>query len=171
MVDRECRVEKAPGAMLEILLSYSDSRRTELKPVNVLLSMQLIWLLRSILETHDIDMISEWSLCACFVWIERCWNTIQPCCLNFSFITPGSYFIIWEYQVETVNTDKDTEKIKEHKLYWHKMIKQRAGLNSNQAPEDGCDNACSITLAFDMKSCETMLTELVSISNLWDGVT
>lgn len=59
MVDRECRVEKAPGAMLEILLSYSDSRRTELKPVNVLLSMQLIWLLRSILETHDIDMISE----------------------------------------------------------------------------------------------------------------
>lgn len=52
MVDRECRVEKAPGAMLEILLSYSDSRRTELKPVNVLLSMQLIWLLRSILETH-----------------------------------------------------------------------------------------------------------------------
>lgn len=52
MVDRECRVEKAPGAMLEILLSYSDSRRTELRPVNVLLSMQLIWLLRSILETH-----------------------------------------------------------------------------------------------------------------------
>lgn len=52
MVDRECRVEKAPGAMLEILLSYSDSRRTELKPVNVLLSMQLIWLLRSILETQ-----------------------------------------------------------------------------------------------------------------------
>lgn len=41
MVDRECKVEKAPGAMLEILLSYSDSRRTELRPVNVLLSMQL----------------------------------------------------------------------------------------------------------------------------------
>lgn len=52
MVDRECRVEKAPGAMLAILLSYSDRRRTELRPVNVLLSMQVIWLLRSILETH-----------------------------------------------------------------------------------------------------------------------
>lgn len=52
MVDRECRVEKAPGAMLEILLSYSDRRRTELKPVNVELSMQVIWLLRSILELH-----------------------------------------------------------------------------------------------------------------------
>lgn len=51
MVDRECRVEKAPGAMLEILLSYSDRSRTELKPENVLLSMQLIWLLRSILKT------------------------------------------------------------------------------------------------------------------------
>lgn len=51
MVDKECKVEKAPGAMLEILLSYSDSRRTELRPVKVLLSMQLIWLLRSILET------------------------------------------------------------------------------------------------------------------------
>lgn len=50
MVDRECRVEKDPGAMLEILLSYSDSRRTELRPVNVLLSMQVIWLLRSILQ-------------------------------------------------------------------------------------------------------------------------
>lgn len=50
MVDRECRVEKDPGAMLEILLSYSDSRRTELRPVNVLLSMQVIWLLRSILK-------------------------------------------------------------------------------------------------------------------------
>lgn len=49
MVDSECSVEKAPGAMLAILLSYSDSRRTELRPVNVLLSMQLIWLLRSIL--------------------------------------------------------------------------------------------------------------------------
>lgn len=53
MVDRECKVEKAPGAMLEILLSYSDSRRTELRPVKVLLSMQLIWLLRSILETFN----------------------------------------------------------------------------------------------------------------------
>lgn len=53
MVDREWRVEKAPGAMLVILLSYSDSRRTELRPVNVLLSMQLIWLLRSILQTHS----------------------------------------------------------------------------------------------------------------------
>lgn len=52
MVDRECRVVKAPGAMLEIRLSYSDSRRTELRPVNVLLSMQLIWLLRNILETQ-----------------------------------------------------------------------------------------------------------------------
>lgn len=52
MVDRECSVEKAPGAMLEILLSYSDSRRTELRPVNVLLSMQLIWLLLNILNTH-----------------------------------------------------------------------------------------------------------------------
>lgn len=49
MVERECRVAKDPGAMLEILLSYSDSRRTELRPVNVPLSMQVIWLLRSIL--------------------------------------------------------------------------------------------------------------------------
>lgn len=53
MVDKECKVEKAPGAMLEILLSYSESRRTELRPVKVLLSMQLIWLLRSILEERD----------------------------------------------------------------------------------------------------------------------
>lgn len=52
MVDRECRVENDPGAMLEILLSYSDSRRTELRPVKVLLSIQLIWLLRSMLETQ-----------------------------------------------------------------------------------------------------------------------
>lgn len=49
MVERECRVAKDPGAMLEILLSYSDSRRTELRPVKVPLSMQVIWLLRSIL--------------------------------------------------------------------------------------------------------------------------
>lgn len=53
MVDKECKVEKAPGAMLEILLSYSDSRRTELRPVKVLLSMQLIWLLRSILKNIE----------------------------------------------------------------------------------------------------------------------
>lgn len=52
MVDRECRVENDPGAMLEILLSYNDSRRTELRPVKVLLSIQLIWLLRSMLETQ-----------------------------------------------------------------------------------------------------------------------
>lgn len=52
MVDKEWRVEKAPGAMLEILLSYSDRRRTELRPVNVLLSMQVIWLLRNILEIY-----------------------------------------------------------------------------------------------------------------------
>lgn len=57
-------MEKAPGAMLEILLSYSDRRRTELRPVNVLLSMQLIWLLRSILEAHvpQIDMFTEGNL-------------------------------------------------------------------------------------------------------------
>lgn len=53
MVDKECKVEKAPGAMLEILLSYSDSSRTELRPVKVLLSMQLIWLLRSILKNIE----------------------------------------------------------------------------------------------------------------------
>ena len=52
MVERECSDEKAPGARLEIWLSYSDSRRTELSPVKVALSMQLIWLLRSILEEH-----------------------------------------------------------------------------------------------------------------------
>ena len=50
MVERECSDAKAPGARLEIWLSYSDSRRTEPRPVKVALSMQLIWLLRSILE-------------------------------------------------------------------------------------------------------------------------
>lgn len=53
MVDKECKVEKAPGAMLAIRLSYNESRRTELRPVKVLLSMQLIWLLRSILKIHE----------------------------------------------------------------------------------------------------------------------
>lgn len=67
MVDRECRVEKDPGAMLEILLSYSDSRRTELSPVNVLLSMQVIWLLRSILQKNktkhrDPKNINVWRI-------------------------------------------------------------------------------------------------------------
>lgn len=52
MVDKECKVEKAPGAMLEILLSYSDRRRTELRPVKVLLSTHPIWLLRSILKNN-----------------------------------------------------------------------------------------------------------------------
>ena len=50
MVERECSDAKAPGARLEIWLSYSDSRRTEPRPVKVALSMQLIWFLRSILE-------------------------------------------------------------------------------------------------------------------------
>lgn len=62
MVDKECRVENAPGAMLEILLSYSDSRRTEFRPVNVWLSMQLIWLLLSILKK-----------------VEKVKNTVQTC--------------------------------------------------------------------------------------------
>lgn len=174
MVDRECRVEKAPGAMLEILLSYSDSRRTELKPVNVLLSMQLIWLLRSILETHvtqDQWIKSGCTFCLNLKVLKQETAALPKFEISFTFITPGSYFIIWENQAETLNADKDTEKIKEHNLYWHKMIKQRAGLNSNQAPKDGCDKACSTTLAFDMQSCETKLTELVSISNLWDGLT
>lgn len=49
MVERECRVEKAPGTIVEIRLSYRDSRRTELRPVKVVLSTQVIWLLLSIL--------------------------------------------------------------------------------------------------------------------------
>ena len=52
-------MEKAPGAMLEILLSYSDSRRTELRPVNVLLSMQLIWLLLNILQTQTEYLVND----------------------------------------------------------------------------------------------------------------
>lgn len=52
MVERECRVEKAPGTIVEIRLSYRDSRRTELRPVKVVLSTQVIWLLLSILQEH-----------------------------------------------------------------------------------------------------------------------
>lgn len=63
MVDREWRVEKAPGAMLEILLSYSDRRRTELRPVNVPLSMQVIWLLRSMLETRVSTYLVNYIYC------------------------------------------------------------------------------------------------------------
>lgn len=68
MVDRECRVENDPGAMLEILLSYSDSRRTELRPVKVLLSIQLIWLLRSMLK-HKYNRLTNESKHNAYYWL------------------------------------------------------------------------------------------------------
>lgn len=104
MVDRECRVEKAPGAMLEILLSYSDSRRTELKPVNVLLSMQLIWLLRSILETHVTH--DQWIKSVCVFRLNlkvlKQDTAVSPTFeISFSFIT---WFILYYLRVSGWNS-------------------------------------------------------------------
>ena len=44
-------------------------------------------------------------------------------------------------------------------------------MNSNQSPLDDGDRVGNMTLASDMQSCGTRLTELVSISHLWDRLT
>ena len=49
-VERDCSVSKAPGAMVLIWLSYSESRRTLRSPVKLSLWMQLMRLFLSILR-------------------------------------------------------------------------------------------------------------------------
>lgn len=49
-VESECRVSKEPGATVVIWLSYSESRRTELRPVKLSFPTQLTRLLLSILR-------------------------------------------------------------------------------------------------------------------------
>lgn len=57
-VDSECSVSKEPGATVVIWLSYSESRRTELRPVKLSFPTQLTRLLLSILRKEVLTFLS-----------------------------------------------------------------------------------------------------------------
>lgn len=57
-VERECSVSKEPGATVVIWLSYSESRRTELRPVKLSFPTQLTRLLLSILRKEGSAFLS-----------------------------------------------------------------------------------------------------------------
>lgn len=58
------------------------------------------------------------------------------------------------------------DKVRQIKRMKVQKIKQ-----VNQSRDDNHDRVCNMTLAFDMQSCGTRLTELVSISDLWERLT